>query len=242
MFNFSLIDVKSINSDVPRSSFSEAHLDGLAQIILDSGGLIKPLIIKMTSPEKYVVLDGHLEYYAAVRAQEKDARKGEMVNAFVISPKSEKLIVEQAQALKATNGSSSETVAPASTELEARLNRLDQRITDRLQELDKKHSEATRLINERLKQLDEASQKKIRPLDAFNNLEVVELSRRLTSTGISQKRASVIAEAVLQERKNGSFKTLIDISTRVKEFRGKKSQKMLGESTLLSIIDIWEQA
>src|SRR6476469_3549393 len=132
MFNFSLVDVKSINSDVPRSSFSESKLDGLAQIILDSGGLIKPLILKMASPETYVVLDGHLEYYAAVRAQEKDARKGEMVNAFVISPKSEKMIIEQAQALKITDEPIGEASNSNSLELESRINRLDQRITDRL--------------------------------------------------------------------------------------------------------------
>jgi hypothetical protein len=196
----------------------------------------------MTSPEKYVVLDGHLEYYAAVRAQEKDARKGEMVNAFVISPKSEKLIVEQAQALKVTDRPVGEIIARDSTELESRVNRLDQRITDRLQELDDKYSESTRLISERLKKLEEAAQKIIRPLDAFNSLEGVELSRKLTSTGISQKRASVIAEAVLKERENGTFETLMDVSTRIKEFRGKKTQKMLSESTLLSIVDIWTQA
>jgi hypothetical protein len=242
MFNFSLVDVKSINSDIPRSSFSESKLDGLAQIILDSGGLIKPLILKMASPETYVVLDGHLEYYAAVRAQEKDARKGEMVNAFVISPKSEKMIIEQAQALKITDEPIGEASNSNSLELESRINRLDQRITDRLQELDKKHAEDTRLISERLKKLEETAQTKISPLAAFNDLEAIELSRRLTSTGISQKRASIIAEAVLKERKKGQFETLKDVSERVKESRGKKVQKMLSEATLLNIVDIWSQA
>jgi hypothetical protein len=36
-----------------------------------------------------MVISGHTGYYAALKAREKDPRKGEMVNAFVIFPKDE---------------------------------------------------------------------------------------------------------------------------------------------------------
>jgi len=84
MILFSLVDVKDITSNMTRSSFSEADLDRIAQMILDCEGIIRPLVLKLTG-QRVAVVDGHFEYYAAVRAREKDPRKGEMVNAFVIS-------------------------------------------------------------------------------------------------------------------------------------------------------------
>jgi hypothetical protein len=56
--------------------------------------------LKATGVETYTVIDGHFEYYAAVRAREKEPRKGEMVNAFVISPKEEDIVVKQASAIR----------------------------------------------------------------------------------------------------------------------------------------------
>ncbi|BDI18633.1 hypothetical protein ANSO36C_44350 [Nostoc cf. commune SO-36] len=71
MINFSLVDVKSITSNEPRSSFSEADLENLADIIIETGGIIRPLVVKVTGVESYTVVDGHFEYYAAVKAREK---------------------------------------------------------------------------------------------------------------------------------------------------------------------------
>ncbi|MGL4502639.1 MAG: hypothetical protein ACRCU2_26490, partial [Planktothrix sp.] len=100
MISFSLVDVKSINSTVSRSTLSETVLDSLSDLILECEGLLKPVVLKRTGPESYTVVDGHLEYYAAVRAKEKNPRKGEMVNAFVISPKNEEIIIKQTELLK----------------------------------------------------------------------------------------------------------------------------------------------
>ena len=87
--SFGRADVSKITSDVPRSEFSEAKIEQLADLILQGGGVIRPLVLRQTGIDNYTVLDGHLEYYAAVRAREKDARRGEMVNAFIISKKDE---------------------------------------------------------------------------------------------------------------------------------------------------------
>ncbi|MBW2010758.1 MAG: hypothetical protein JRG68_02190 [Deltaproteobacteria bacterium] len=100
MMNFFLVDVVCITSAKPREEFDKARVEELADAILKSDGLLKPLILKIIKPERFEVIEGHLEYWAAVSAREKDRRKGEMVNAFVISPKKEDTILEQLQTLK----------------------------------------------------------------------------------------------------------------------------------------------
>ena len=84
MVEFAQVDVKEIRSDRQRSEFDETKIDELADCILESDFLVRPLLLKQESFDSYLVLKGHLEYYAAVNAKEKDARRGEMVNAIVI--------------------------------------------------------------------------------------------------------------------------------------------------------------
>ena len=80
------VDVKNINSEIPRSSFVESELEQLADLILEFDGLLRPLILRETGVEKYLVIEGHGEYYAAVIAKQKNLSKAEMVNAFVLPP------------------------------------------------------------------------------------------------------------------------------------------------------------
>jgi ParB-like nuclease domain len=89
------VDIKDISSDLPRSNFVESDLEQLASLILATDGLIRPLIIKESGAEKYTVIEGHREYYAALKAKEKDSLKAEMVNAFVINPKIQLSAIEQ---------------------------------------------------------------------------------------------------------------------------------------------------
>lgn len=96
---FYLVDVKTISPAKNREQFDEADLVKIADLILDCDGLLKPLVLKPTGPESYVIVEGDKEYYASVIAREKNPRKGEMVNAFVISPKKEDIIVEQLKLL-----------------------------------------------------------------------------------------------------------------------------------------------
>ena len=89
------VDVKSISSTIPKSKFKRTEIDRLADAILATDGLLRPLILQQTDVEKYTVVEGHREYYAAVRAKEKDLKKAEMVNAFVIDANSHKFAIEQ---------------------------------------------------------------------------------------------------------------------------------------------------
>jgi uncharacterized FlaG/YvyC family protein len=93
------VDVKSISSDLPRSTFAESDLEGLANLILETDGLLRPLVLKQTGIEQYTVIEGHREYYAALKAKEKDLKKAEMVNAFVINQKNEGSAIDQLKLL-----------------------------------------------------------------------------------------------------------------------------------------------
>ncbi|MDB9373255.1 hypothetical protein [Nodularia sphaerocarpa] len=100
MTNFLIVEVESVNSSVPRSHFKEADLEIIADLILESGEILKPLVLKKIGFEKYEVIDGHLEYYAAVRAREKNPNRGEIVNAFIIPTEKEVAALNQVVALK----------------------------------------------------------------------------------------------------------------------------------------------
>jgi hypothetical protein len=89
------VDIKDISSDLPRSNFAESDLEQLANLILATDGLIRPLIIKESGAEKYTVIEGHREYYAAVKAKEQNRLKAEMVNAFVINDNIQLSAIEQ---------------------------------------------------------------------------------------------------------------------------------------------------
>ncbi|MEA5514043.1 ParB N-terminal domain-containing protein, partial [Nodularia sp. UHCC 0506] len=103
MTNFLMVDVAGVTSSVPRSKFAEADLNILADKILESGGLLKPLVLRKIGFEKYEVIDGHFEYYAAVRAREKNSDEGEMVNALIIPSEQEEAVLKQAVILKSVD-------------------------------------------------------------------------------------------------------------------------------------------
>lgn len=100
MTKFSIVEIEGITSSVPSSNFGEADLDILADLILESGGILKPLVLKKIGFERYEVIDGHFEYYAAVRAREKNPTRGEIVNAFIIPAEKEDAVLNQVAVLQ----------------------------------------------------------------------------------------------------------------------------------------------
>ena len=89
--------VKEITSNVPRSQFSESDLEQAAGLILKAEGTIKPLVVRTIGWESYEVVDGHFEYYAAVRAKEINPRDGERIGAFIIEGDKAKVLEEQVE-------------------------------------------------------------------------------------------------------------------------------------------------
>lgn len=229
MFSFSVVDVKNITSDIPRSSFPEVALERLAEMILESGGIIRPLVLKVTGAESYTVVDGHFEYYAAVRAREKEPRKGEMVNAFVISPKSESTVAKQAEALRAI-----ESVKPLTdtTNLESRLANIELRLEKQINELRSEQVQERQRVEDKLKQIESQRLKQIEPLDVFNTLSPSELVLRLRSAGITGKKAEKIIKNIETQRQKKNFESLIDVVTRVDD---------LSDKGMVNIINSWSQ-
>ena len=113
MIKCHFVDIKDISSDVPRSNFVESDLAQLANLILATDGLIRPLIIKQSGVEKYTVIEGHQAYYAALTAKEQNSSKAEMVNAFVIGENMQSSAIEQLQLLsKDSNPTGIEQLLP----------------------------------------------------------------------------------------------------------------------------------
>lgn len=96
----SLVAVKKITSSVPRETFSELELEQVAKLSLEASGLINPMVLRRTSMQSYEVVDGHFEYYAAVKAKELEPMKGEMIPAFLLEPENEEVLLEQVKVLR----------------------------------------------------------------------------------------------------------------------------------------------
>ncbi|XZN90282.1 MAG: chromosome partitioning protein ParB [Microcoleus sp.] len=96
----SLVAVKKITSTVPRDNFADRDLEKVAQLILELGGLINPIILRRNGMDAYEIVDGDFEYYAAAKAREINPLKGETIGAFILEPENEELLLEQVQALR----------------------------------------------------------------------------------------------------------------------------------------------
>ncbi|MHC5823098.1 MAG: ParB N-terminal domain-containing protein, partial [Nostoc sp.] len=183
MMNFSLVDVKNITSNEPRSNFSEADLENLADIIIETGGIIRPLVVKVTGVESYTVVDGHFEYYAAVRAREKNPRQAEMVNTFVIAPKLEDLVLKQVVSLQGIDSSGKiVTPQPETTKLEPRLANLELRLEKQFNQFKSEFLQERQRIDSQFKQLENLIPQKgeqSNPLSLLNSLDKDELSIKL---------------------------------------------------------------
>ena len=240
MINFSLVDVKSIRSDVPRSNFDETDLESLADMILESGGIIRPLVVKAIEAETFTVVDGHLEYYAAVRAKEKNPRQAEMVNAFVISPKIENLVAKQATALKKFQSPSKIIELTGGTvDLETRVSNLELRSEKQNNELRSELLEQRQRTDNIFKQIESQIPKQILPLEIFNTLSITELTLRLRSAGFTNQTATKVAESLEKERKKKQFASLSDVVARVKIARGKSQVKGITSDKMVDILERW---
>jgi hypothetical protein len=168
----SLVAVKRITSAVPRSNFADRDLDKLARLILDSGGLINPIIVRRTSMDAYEIVDGDFEYYSAARAREIEPLKGETIGAFILEPENEELLLEQLEILRKTAISEnpgeietpkesfiteasveSETLESSSS-LEQRLTNIEARLEIQINELKAEHAREKELFAERIQEVE----------------------------------------------------------------------------------------
>ncbi|MGB3402779.1 MAG: hypothetical protein WBA77_08810 [Microcoleaceae cyanobacterium] len=238
MIKFSYVDVKSIVSDIPRSEFSESKIDTLADMILECEGVLKPIFLQQIDIEKFKVVDGNLEYYAAVRAKEKNLRQGEMINAIIISADKESSIKQQLYFFNQLDTATSNTPQTtdnynSNNQYDSRLTNLELRLEKFSNDFTKEIRDSQRKIEERLKAVEGEQKKQITPLEILNTYEQAELFKLLKRRGI--RKANQLAEVICQVRDKNTncFTDFTDVCESVKSFK----KGLLGEKTMILIID-----
>jgi hypothetical protein len=228
------VEIESVSSSHSRSSFSEADLDLIADRILESGGLLKPLVLKKIGFEKYEVVDGHFEYYAAVRACEKNPHAAE-VNALIISPESEDAVVKQVEALEELLFPKQQSKTPSNTtNSESRLTNIELRIEKQSNEFKAELNREIQRLEDKFNKIESQIPQRVEPLESLNSLSQDKLAVTLERSRITgaEKIAKAIVEARLQ-KKQQKFEDYRDVV---------KSVKGLGEKTILTIIDTWSRS
>jgi len=255
MIEYAEVDVKDITSTVARSSFSEEEINQMADLILESGGVLHPLILEEVSVNQYELVEGAFAFHAATRAREKDPRRGEMVNAFIV--KSEIAEMAQQQLLLLRKGITSSDLKPSTiknppnptdqtavdvvvdTGRQASVNQLSAFINNfvvgseaRLSEMREQLFQAKREWEGRLAKLESvlAAKKQQDLLEVINSLPEEELIARLTFHGLDKAKAQAIAEA-RQSKAQGRFESYLDLL----------GTKGLGDKGLVRLIDHWQQ-
>ncbi|GAP97141.1 ParB N-terminal domain-containing protein [Leptolyngbya sp. NIES-2104] len=224
--NPSLIPVKKITSNQSRSNFSQDVLEQAAKAILEAEGTINPIVVRQVSLREFEVIEGHLEYYAAVRAREIDLGRGEMIDAIVVQPENEEAILDQIKLLRNQPKTASAVTPPVDSS--DRTANLEKFIEQQFSDLHQKHIEEKKKLESLIREVQEHLPKPLEPLIFFNTAPIRELSSRFKRIGLTGKTAEKVISAIESERKNGDFTSLIDVRKRVKG---------LSETRLLSLIE-----
>lgn len=224
----SLIPVRKIVSHVPRSTFLDEQIEQTAKAILDAEGIINPIIVRQLSFQEFEVVEGHLEYYAAVRARELDLARGEMTDVIILEPENEAAVLAQIELLRTSSQQSEASTLPETPISDSRITNLEKFIEKQFSELNQKHLEEKRKLEVFIQEMQAHLPKPLEPLIFFNSASVQELSTRFKRIGLDGKRAEKVILSIESERKNGAFISLIDVRKRVKG---------LSETKLLSLLE-----
>jgi hypothetical protein len=241
----SLVAIKKITCTKPRSNFADEQLEQAAQLILESEGVINPVVVRRTSLQSFEVVDGDFEYYAAARAREIDPHKGEMLGVFIIEDENEEALTKQVKVFRKQNISSPGEI-PAGVDvsasrlinMESRTTNIESRITNqelrsekRTDELGEELKREIKNINNRLNDLENRLPKPVEPLEALNNWNLTKLTSKLSKVNVNTK----IVEKIFNEREvNGKYSSFINVLERMKG-------KGLGDKTMIKIIDSFSE-
>jgi len=236
----SLVAIKKISCTKPRSTFADDELEKAAALILESEGVINPIVIRRTDIQSYEVVDGDFEYYAAARAREIDPRKGEMIGVFIIESENEETLTKQVEVFRKQRSEDSGKVDFTLKDLEKFLTNFEAHFGKITKQLLEEATTNARLENEN-KELKKQITDKIEHLEVFKTLDKIKIADKLISAGVSSKKASQIAEIVEKERSQEQFQSLNDVVDRVKIPHGKKKQRAISLKEMLEIVNIWSK-
>jgi len=228
----SLVAVKRITSAVPRSNFAEADLDKLARLILESGGLINPIIVRRNGMDAYEIVDGDFEYYAAARAKEIEPLKGETIGAFILEEENEELLLEQLEILRKTaiiDNPITNVVPQQSSSFEQRLTNIETRLENRINELKAEYTREKQALIERVKEVESRIPKPVPLLEALNTQEPSKLAINLKNAGITSQ---TMRDNIIKQRELEPFTSFENVVKRIKG---------LGDKTMIKVIDNWQR-
>ncbi|CAD5931390.1 DUF655 domain-containing protein [Planktothrix agardhii] len=229
-----LVDIQDVSSSQLRSNFSEKDLKNMAELILELGGLIQPLIIKEGGLRRFEVIEGHFEYYAVVKAQEIDDNL-EMVRAFIINENAENSAKKQLQFLKPINpvpSIANNECEAKMLSMESRLNNLEIRLGELIEHQKQDFKRLTDTLQAEIRSLKPFILTKTDSLEVFNNLSLPELSFRLKTANITGKTAEKILKNIEKARQEKPFQSFSDLVSRVQG---------LSQNKMIAIIDIWSK-
>jgi hypothetical protein len=227
----SLVAVKRITSAVPRSNFAEPDLDKLARLILDSGGLINPIVVRRTSMDGYEIVDGDFEYYAAARAKEIAPLKGETIGAFILEPENEELLLGQLEIIRKTaiteNAGESETpkelsiteasveseIPQQSSSLEQRLTNIEARFENQINELKAEHTSEKQVLAQRLQEVEKLI---FQQLPLLIEAQLANRINELKSESASEKPSLVDAVSEVEQVTSKPMSLLAALNTQDK--------------------------
>lgn len=218
----SFIAVKKISSTVPRSNFSEDNLNLAAQLILKAEGVINPLVLRRTSLQSYEVVDGHFEYYAAVRAKEIDSQKGEYIGAFIIEPDNEEVIEEQVKLLRKQSANNQEIEQGLENLPQENIKSIMYKLThmageiNKIEQVDRKQLTTHNTVENLIYKVDQIS-------DTVQQL--IEIGSK-QKTIQNQLEVEQIADIVVQRLESWLLKVLQEINTgNTEKHKNRKTQK-----------------
>ncbi|HBN09416.1 MAG TPA: hypothetical protein DD435_12460 [Cyanobacteria bacterium UBA8530] len=226
----SLVAVRKITSMVPRSSFDPGAIDETARLILKTGALLDPLIVRRLDLESFELLDGHFAFYAAVRAREMDLLKGETVLAFIADEGQQSYIARQAEILRNQHETTLPSGSPAS-DVGLRLSNFERRFEQLVQGLEQKIQQEHLGLRERLGELENCLPKPIEALEIFNRADPLTLNDHLKRGGIKGKRGITLCESIMCERKKSLFRSLNEVVQR---------NDGISSDGLLKLLEAWE--
>ena len=155
----SSIDLDMIVSPSQKTfPFHPSQVERLANLFLQAGGTVKPILLRRVSPISFELLEGYFEYFAALKAQEID-EQFTAIRAYVVPPELESTILAQYQFLRSLSSPIpiEESTQTDLDQLETAIaNRLEQKLAATLEQIVEKriNSSLQSFANQITQQLD----------------------------------------------------------------------------------------
>ena len=225
-----IVLVEDIQSSLPRSKFSEADLDEAAKLLLKIEGVITPPILLQSGLDSYKVIEGHFEYYAALRAEEIDPLKGETINAYLVEDEKDLAVYKkqievfrQGKALPPTDNNSSDM-----SSIEARLAAIEDMLHKIISEQQIKTLQPiSPPVQTPTTTIIASNQAEDKLLKEINTLDIIPLNNKLEQIKASKK----VRENILKARQNPSFQPFQSRHELIKRIAG------LGEKSFNTLLD-----